>query len=89
VFKSKITKQVILVLPYFKNTFQVKCDASGVAIGVILNQDNKPIAYFNEKLSDVKRNYSTYENEFYAVIQALKKWRNYLIPKEFFLYTHN
>jgi hypothetical protein len=36
-----------------------------------------------------KKKYSTYEKEFYAVIQALKKWRNYLIPKEFLLYSDN
>jgi hypothetical protein len=33
--------------------------------------------------------YSTYDKEFYAVIQALKKWRHYLIPKEFVLYSDN
>jgi hypothetical protein len=33
--KAKITKQPILVLPYFRKTFQVRCDASGVAIGIV------------------------------------------------------
>jgi hypothetical protein len=85
VLKEKITEQPILVLPDFKKTFQVKCDASGVAIGAVLSQDNKHVAYFSEKLNDVKRKYSTYDKEFYVVIQALKKWRHYLIPKEFVL----
>jgi hypothetical protein len=40
-------------------------------------------------LNDVKKKYSTYEKEFYVVIQALKKWRYYLIPKEFVLYSDN
>jgi hypothetical protein len=89
VLKEKITEKPILVLPYFKSTFQVKCDASGVAIEVVLSQDNKNVDYFSEKLNDVKRKYSTHENEFYVVIQSLKKWRHYLIPKEFVLYTNN
>jgi hypothetical protein len=89
VLKEKITEQPILVLLDFKKTFQVKCDGSGVAIGVILIQDNKLVAYFSEKLNDVKRKYSTYDKEFYVVIQALKKWRHYLILKEFFLYSDN
>jgi hypothetical protein len=89
VLKEKITEQPILVLPDFKKKFQVKCDASGVAIGAVLSQDNKPVAYFSEKLNDVKRKYSTYDKEFYVVIQALKKWRHYLILKEFVLYTDN
>jgi hypothetical protein len=55
--KEKIKEQPIFVLPYFKKTFQVKCDASGVAIGAILSQDYKPIAYFNEKLNYAKRKY--------------------------------
>jgi hypothetical protein len=84
-----IKEKPILILLDFKNTFQVKCDASGVAISTVLSQDNNHIAYFSEKLNDVKRKYSTYDKEFYAVIQALEKWRHYLIPKEFVLYTDN
>jgi hypothetical protein len=89
VLKRKITEQPILVLPDFGKTFQVRCDARGIAIGAVLSQDNRPIAYFSEKWNDAKEKYSTYDKEFYAVIQALKKWRHYLIPKEFALYSDN
>jgi hypothetical protein len=89
VLKKKITEQPVLVLPDFGKTFQVRCDASGIAIGAILSQDNSPVAYLSEKLNDAKEKYSTYDKEFYAVIQALKKWRHYLIPKEFVLYSDN
>jgi hypothetical protein len=87
--KRKITEQPILVLPDFQKTFQVKCDASGFAIGAVLNQEDKPMAYFNEKLNEVKVKYYTYDKEFYAIIQVLRKWRHYLIPKEFVLYSDN
>ena len=73
--KEKITKQPILIFPYFSKTFQVKCDASGVTIGVVLSRDDKPIVYFSEKLNDAKRKYLTYDKEFYDINQALKKWR--------------
>jgi hypothetical protein len=55
----------------------------------VLSQDNNHVAYFTKKLNDDKRKYSMYDKEFNVVIQYLKKWRHYLIPKEFFLYTEN
>ena len=59
--KKKIIEQPILVLPDFSKTFQVRCDMSGFAIGVALSQDDKSVAYFSEKLNEVKIKYSTYD----------------------------
>jgi hypothetical protein len=87
--KRKIIEQPVLVLPDFRKTFQVRCDASGYAVGGVLSQEDRPVAYYSEKLDDAKLKYSTYDKEFYAIVQALKKWRHYLIPKEFVLYSDN
>jgi hypothetical protein len=73
--KENITGQSVLVLPDFSKTFQVRCDTRGFVIGEVLSQDNRPVAYFSEKLNDAKIKYSTYDKEFYAIIHALKKWR--------------
>lgn len=59
--KKKITKKPILRLPDFGKPFQVMCDASGIAIGVVLSQEDKPVAYFSEKLNDPKHKYSSYD----------------------------
>jgi hypothetical protein len=40
-------------------------------------------------LNNTKRKYSTYDKDFYAIIQALKKWIHYLAPQEFVLYSDN
>jgi hypothetical protein len=82
--KQKIMERPVLVLPDFQKTFQVKCDARGYAIGEVLSQKDRLVAYFSEKLDEEKMKYSTYDKEFYAIIQALKKWRHYLIPKNLY-----
>jgi hypothetical protein len=83
--KEKINKQPILVLPYFHKPFQVKYHAIGTTIGVVISQDDKPIAYLIEKLNESKHQYSSIDKELYVVIHAFKKWRHYLMHREFIL----
>lgn len=55
----------------------------------MLSQEGNPIAFFSEKLNESKKKYSSYDLEMYSMVQALKKWRHYLLPKEFVVYTDN
>ena len=58
---KKVAKQPVLALPNFSKVFQVDCGARGSAIGAILSQEGKPIAYFSEKLNDAKKKYYAYD----------------------------
>ena len=85
--KQKMTETLAMCLPDFTKPFEVECDASGIGIGGVLSQERHPITYFSEKLNDAKQKYSTYDKEFYTIIQALWHWRRYLLSREFVIYS--
>ncbi|KAL6146488.1 hypothetical protein ACLB2K_057167 [Fragaria x ananassa] len=51
-------------------------------MGAVLLQDGKPVEYYSELFTGSIRNYPTYDKEFFALYQAIKHWRVYLLGKE-------
>ena len=62
-------------------------DASDLAIGAVLMQDKKIVAYESRKLNSAELNYPVHEKELLAVIHSLKVWRHYLLGVKFKLQT--
>jgi hypothetical protein len=90
--KEALTSAPTLTTPDFENWegMEVICDASTLGIGSVLTQNGKPIAYESRKLSDTEKNWSTGDQELWAVIHSLTIWRCYLEGIKFTVVTdHN
>ena len=85
--KNAMVNALVLKLPDFNEVFIVETDASGVGIGAVLQQQGHPIAFLSKTLAPKHQMLSTYEKEFLAVLQALDKWRGYLLDRHFVIKT--
>jgi hypothetical protein len=76
--KAALTQTPVLVAPDFSKPFEVICDASGHAVGAVLLQEGRPIAYESRQMSSAEQNYGVGEQELLAVVHAFQVWRCYL-----------
>ena len=80
--KQTLQATPVLILPDPTLPFVVDCDASGYAIGAVLQQDRgkglQPIAYMSKKMLAAETRYPVHEQELLAIISALTTWRHHL-----------
>jgi len=71
--KRAITSAPILSLPGFSTPFDIYTDASALAIGAILSQHHKPIAFLSLKISPHLQTTSAYVRKMLAITTIVKK----------------
>nr|GEX54801.1 hypothetical protein [Tanacetum cinerariifolium] len=88
---KKLTKAPILIAPDWDLPFELMCDASDFAIGVVLGQHHenhfRPIHYASKIITEAKSHYTTTEKEILAVVYAFEKFQSYLIMNKSIVYT--
>ncbi|GKF13283.1 reverse transcriptase domain-containing protein [Tanacetum coccineum] len=89
--KKKLTGAPILVSPDWDLPFELMCDASDYAIGVVLGKRKdkyfRPIHYASKTLSDAQINYTVTEKELLAVVYTFEKFWSYLVLSKTIVYT--
>ena len=81
--KHLLSHTPVLAIADVNRPLVVSTDASGYAIGAVLSQDNghglQPVAYMSQKLSPTACKWYVHAQELFAVVQAMKQWRHYLL----------
>lgn len=67
--------------------FVVETDASDSALAATLSQNDKPIAFFSRTLNPTERHHSSIEKEAAAIVESIRRWRHFLIGRQFKLIT--
>ncbi|XP_062112214.1 transposon Ty3-I Gag-Pol polyprotein isoform X1 [Humulus lupulus] len=81
--KHAMTETPVLLLPDFSKLFVIESDASNVGIEAVLMQEGHPIAFFSKKLGPKFVGTSAYLRELRAIVEAVTKWRQYLLGRHF------
>ncbi|XP_028199528.1 uncharacterized protein LOC114384045, partial [Glycine soja] len=89
--KPAVTATPIIQAPDWTTPFELMCDASNYALGVVLAQkiDKLPrVIYYASRTLDVaQENYTTTEKKLLAIVFALEKFRSYLLSTRVIVYT--
>jgi hypothetical protein len=76
----------VLAQPDTTKPFDVYCDASGMGLGVLM-QEGQVISYSSRQLRRHEEHYPTHDLELVVVVMALRTWRHYLLGNAVHIYT--
>ena len=68
--KQIVGCETLLSSPDFNLPFEIHTDASHTQLGVVISQNNKPIAFYSRKRQLAQRQYTTTEHELLSIIET-------------------
>ena len=82
-----------MIVPNWSEPFEIMCDASDYAVGVVLGEGRekifRAIYYSSRTLNNAQLNYTTTEKEMLAVVFACDKFRFCIIGSKVTIYTNH
>ena len=89
--KSILVEAPIMAKPNWNKEFEIMCDASDYAMGVVLGQKDdkviRAIYYSSKTFNETQENYSTTEKEMLAMVFACEKFRPYILGSHVIIHT--
>ncbi len=85
--KTTIAIEVVLAYPDYSKVFEIYTDASSKQLGVVITQENRPIAFFSWILSTTQRKYIFIKIELLAIVKTLKEFEGMLWGQSIKEYT--
>ncbi len=76
-----------MAYPDYSNVFKFYTDAFSKQLGAVITQDNRPIAFFSWKLSNMQRKYSVTDIELLAIVETLKDFKGMLWGQNIKVFT--
>jgi hypothetical protein len=85
--KELLTSVHVLKIPDPNESFVVCTNTCKEGLGGFLMKNAHVVGYESRNLKEHERNYATHDLELFAIVQALRMWRHYLMGKKFELRT--
>ena len=89
--KHMLTSAPVLKLPTFRGKFRLDTDACNASVGAVLTEtdgsEERVVAYASKVLSKSEKRWPTYDKELWAIVWALRHFRQYLVGSTFTVCT--
>jgi hypothetical protein len=85
--KTLMSKETLLTFPNFNEPFHIFTDASKYQLGAVIIQDNKPLAFYNRKMNEAQKRYTTGEQELLSIVETLIEFQNILFGQQIIIHT--